>query len=119
VYGIEDVERYITFEENTHIDRSSFIDGMIPTTLVMIKQKSSWKDLKAPIRQSDGTKLTPFRQAKRYCTTLPRSQYPKWIITCNFQEFYIYNMEDSVFVNDVNQESQQEVEEGFSSQGYA
>lgn len=94
VYGVEDVEQYITFEENTHIDRTSFIDGMIPTTLVMIEQKSSGKNLKAPIRQSDGTKLTPFQQAKRYCTTLPRSQYPKWIITCNFQEFYIYNMED-------------------------
>ncbi len=94
VYGVEDVEQYITFEENTHIDRSSFIDGMIPTTLVMIEQKSSGKDLKAPIRQSDGTKLTPFQQAKRYCTTLPRSKYPKWIITCNFQKFYIYNMED-------------------------
>ena len=43
--------------------------------------------------ESDGTYLTPFQQAKRYSANLPYSQRPRWIVTCNFKEFYIYDME--------------------------
>ena len=45
------------------------------------------------IKQSDGTLLTPFQQAKRYITELPLSQHPRWVVTCNFSTFYIYDME--------------------------
>ena len=47
-----------------HLDHTSFIDGVIPATKVLIEQKSLEKDLRKPIRQSDGTLLTPFQQAK-------------------------------------------------------
>ena len=76
-----------------HLDNTSFIDGMIPTTHVMIEQKSAGKNLMRPIRQSDGTLLTPFQQAKRYSAELPYSQRPRWIVTCNFQTFHVYDME--------------------------
>lgn len=46
-----------------------------------------------PIKQSDGSLLTPFQQAKRYAAELPYSKRPRWIVTCNFAEFYIYDME--------------------------
>lgn len=59
----------------------------------MIEQKSLGKDLRKPIRQSDGQLLTPFQQAQRYILGLPRSQHPKWIVTCNFAEFDVYDME--------------------------
>ncbi len=45
------------------------------------------------IKQSDGSFLNPFQQAKRYITELPLSQHPRWVVTCNFQKFCIYDME--------------------------
>ena len=75
-----------------HLDHTSFIDGYIPRTRVLIEQKGLGKDLLKPIKQSDGSLLTPFQQAKRYITELPVDAHPKWVITCNFERFLIYDM---------------------------
>lgn len=72
---------------------TSFIDGYIADTKVLIEQKGSNKSLDEAIKQSDGSILTPFQQAKRYITELPVSKHPRWVVTCNFKEFYIYDME--------------------------
>ena len=93
VYGIEHPEQYISFEDQVKLDNTSFIDGYIEATHVMIEQKSIGKNLMQPIKQSDGSLLTPFQQAKRYSAELPYSKRPRWIITCNFEEFNIYDME--------------------------
>lgn len=93
VYGVEHPEQFINFEEQVHLDHTSFIDGVIPATKVLIEQKSLEKDLRKPIRQSDGTLLTPFQQAKKYITELPVSQHPRWVVTCNFSTFLVYDME--------------------------
>ena len=93
VYGVEHPEQFITFEEQVHLDHTSFIDGTIPSTKVLIEQNGLGKDLKKPIKQSDGTLLTPFQQAKRYITELPLSQHPRWVVTCNFEKFFVYDME--------------------------
>ena len=93
VLGVDHPEQFINFEEQVRLDHTSFIDGFIPSTHVMIEQKSKGKDLRKPIKQSDGTLLTPFGQAKRYSAELPYSQRPRWIITCNFEEFLVYDME--------------------------
>ena len=95
VYDVERPEKYIEFEDQVHIDKSTgFIDGYIPTTKILIEQKSIDKDLRKGIRQSDGSLLNPFQQAKKYIAELPVSKHPKWIITCNFKSFLIYNMEN-------------------------
>lgn len=93
VYGVEHPEQFIRFEEQVHLDHTSFIDAMIPSTQVLIEQKGLGKDLEKPIRQSDGTYLTPFQQAKRYITELPVSQHPRWVVTCNFSTFRVYDMD--------------------------
>ena len=93
VYGIENPTEYITFEDKVMLDHTSFIDGFIDKTKVLIEQKGANKDLNKAIKQSDGTYLTPFQQAKRYSANIPYSRRPRWIITCNFKEFYIYDME--------------------------
>ena len=93
VLGVEHPAQFIQFENQVKLDNTSFIDGTIPSTHVLIEQKSAGKDLRKGIRQSDGTFLTPFQQAKRYSSELPYSERPRWIITCNFQEFLIYDME--------------------------
>ena len=93
VYGIEKPSEYIKFEDTVMMDHTSFMDGYIDTTKVLIEQKGANKDLSKAIKQSDGSFLTPFQQAKRYSANLPYSKQPRWIITCNFKEFYVYDME--------------------------
>lgn len=93
VYGIENPSEYIKFEDKVMMDHTSFMDGYIDTTKVLIEQKGANKDLSKAIKQSDGSFLTPFQQAKRYSANLPYSKQPRWIITCNFKEFYVYDME--------------------------
>ncbi|MBQ8682670.1 MAG: SAM-dependent DNA methyltransferase [Selenomonadales bacterium] len=93
VYGVDESAQYITFENKVKLDHTSFIDGYIASTRVLIEQKSLGKDLRAPIKQSDGSFLTPFQQAKRYAAELPYSQRPRYIVTCNFESFLVYDME--------------------------
>lgn len=93
VYGVDHPEQFILFEDQVHLDHTSFIDGNIPSTHVLIEQKGLGKELNRPIKQSDGSLLSPFQQAKRYAAELPYSQRPRWIVTCNFAEFYVYDME--------------------------
>ena len=93
VYGVENPSTFIRYEEQVKVDKTNFIDGHIPSTKVLIEQKSLGKDLRAPIRQSDGSLKTPFQQAKRYSAELPYSERPRWIVTCNFAEFLVYDME--------------------------
>ena len=93
VYGIEHPEQFISFEDQVKLDHTSFIDGYIDATHVMIEQKGLNKDLRKGIKQSDGSILSPFQQAKRYAAELPYSKRPRWIITCNFAEFLVYDME--------------------------
>lgn len=94
VYGVENPSTFIRFEQQAQLDNTSFIDVMIPSTKVMIEQKSLGKDLRKPIKQSDVSMLNPFQQAQRYMTVLPVSQHPRWIVTCNFAEFDVYDMEN-------------------------
>ena len=93
IFGIDTPSEMISFEDQVKLDHTSFIDAYIPATHVMIEQKSIDKDLRAAIKQSDGTFLTPFQQAKRYASEMPYSARPRWIVTCNFRSFLVYDME--------------------------
>ena len=110
VLGVSEPEKFIIFEERVKLDHTSFIDGHIPSTHVLIEQKKKGLNLRKPIQQSDGTLLTPFQQAQRYSAALPYSQRPRWIITCNFEEFLIYDMEkptgepESILLKDLSKE---------------
>lgn len=110
VFGVSEPEKFIAFEEQVHLDHTSFIDGHISATNVLIEQKSKGKNLRSGIKQSDGSMLTPFQQAKRYSSELPYSQRPRWIVTCNFEEFLVYDMEkpncepEQIFLKDLPKE---------------
>lgn len=93
VLGVEHPEQIISFEERVVIDTTSFIDAYINPTKVLIEQKSADKDLRKAVRQSDGSLLTPIQQAKKYAAELSYSDRPRWIVTCNFREFLVYDME--------------------------
>ena len=93
VLGVENPYDIITFENQVQLSHTSFIDAYIIPTKVLIEQKSIDKDLRKPVPQSDGTALTPFQQAKRYAAEMPYSKRPRWVVTCNFKSFLIYDME--------------------------
>ena len=38
VYGVEHPEQFIFFEEQVHLDHTSFIDGTIPSTKVLVQR---------------------------------------------------------------------------------
>lgn len=93
VLGVENPSQFIKFEESLHIDNTAgFIDGFINKTKVLIEQKGIDKDLRKAIKQSDGSLLNPFQQAKRYSSELPYDDRPRWIVTCNFKSFLVYDM---------------------------
>lgn len=93
VFGEKEPEKLISFEDQVILKNTNFIDAYIPSTRVLIEQKGSHVVLNQKIKQSDGSMLTPFQQARRYISGLSFSTYPRWIVVCNFTEFHVHDME--------------------------
>ena len=81
VLDVSEPEKFIRFEVPVP---HGFIDALIIDTKILIEQKSSSVNL-------DDAEI--FRQAKRYNDALEYSRKARWIITCNFQEFRVYDMD--------------------------
>ena len=92
VMGVAEPTAFINFEVPVKLSHTSFIDGLIPSTRVLIEQKGMDISLDKSQKQSDGSMLTPFGQARRYAGYLPHNENPRWIVVCNFQEFRIHDM---------------------------
>lgn len=93
VFGIDTPANFVKYELPVRLKNAKFIDAYIPSTKVIIEQKSSTEDLRKAKKQSDKEELTPYEQALRYSTGLKYSERPRWIVTCNFKSFLIYDME--------------------------
>ena len=93
VFGVENLPEFLRYEEQvaSMVDSTNFIDVHIPSTKVLIEQKSINIDLRKPVKKGDGY-ITPFLQAKLYIVNLPQSEHPKWVVTCNFKSFLVYDM---------------------------
>lgn len=97
VLGVAHPTDRIEFQKTVIVDgKTKFIDAYIPETKVLIEQKSSDIPLDKPIQQSGGVFLTPYEQAKRYKDNLPSSEVPDWIITSNFREIWVYDMNQKI-----------------------
>ncbi|MBQ9395782.1 MAG: methylase, partial [Proteobacteria bacterium] len=94
VLGVTNPVDIISFENQVKLANTSFIDAYIAPTKVLIEQKGLNVDLRKAIKQSDGSLLSPFQQAKRYAAELPVSKHPRWVVTCNFKSFLVYDMEN-------------------------
>ena len=92
VFGVAQPTQVIEFEVPVKLSHTSFIDGYIKDTHVLIEQKGADIDLRKGYKQSDGSMLTPFQQARRYAGYLPHDKNPRWIVVCNFREFHIHDM---------------------------
>ena len=93
VLGMENITERLNFEKKVVIDgHTKRIDIYIPETRVIIEQKSIGKGLDQKIRNSGDIDLTPFEQADRYNSKLTFDERARWIVTCNFSEIWIYDM---------------------------
>ena len=59
VYGVAEPDKFIEFELRVMLEHTSFIDGYIKDTRVLIEQKGADIDLTKGYRQSDGSMQTP------------------------------------------------------------
>lgn len=100
VIGVIDITDYIQFEKPVKLKEADgkihtrYIDGYIPDVKVLIEQKGSTHRLDVKEHQSGGEELTPFEQAKRYNDNIAHSENARWIVTCNFTDIWIYDMEN-------------------------
>ena len=63
VLNISEQEKFIRFEVPVKLKHTSFINGFLPDTKVIIEQKSLTENLSESKYQSDGSTLTPYEQA--------------------------------------------------------
>ena len=92
ILGITDFSNRVQFEKKVPLGHESFIDVYIPESKTIIEQKSKGVDLLKKKKQSDGSQLNAFEQARRYNSVLPHDENARWIVTCNFDRILIYNM---------------------------
>lgn len=95
-------EKPIKLRENEKFHGS--IDAYIPSTKVLIEQKSNGVDLfKAESRPNGGDteKITPFEQAKRYDNHLGSKEKANFLVLSNFKQIVIYDVRESVDVKPV------------------
>lgn len=97
VLGMDNVTDRVEFEKKVVVDgNTKRIDVYIPETHVLIEQKSLGKALDQKIMNSGSIELTPYDQAKRYNDNLPYDEKARWIITSNFSDIWIYDMNTRV-----------------------
>ena len=108
VLGVEDVESRIRYQVPVPMGGSpspatvkggspssataktvKFLDAWIPETRVLVEHKSRGVDLAAPQAGHGG--LTPYEQACEYDNARPFDERARWIVTCNFDRFEVYD----------------------------
>lgn len=95
VYGVEDATQYISFEvpvKHNAKDNSLFIDAKIESTHVLIEQKASNIALDKPYKRHGRIYQSAYEQALEYNQTYAKNESADYIITCNFHEFWLYDM---------------------------
>ena len=92
VLGVDDVFARIDFQSRVPMKGTTkYLDAWIPETRVLIEHKSRGIKLDAP--QSGHGGKTPFEQAVEYNQARGFSEKARWIVTCNFSEIWVYDMD--------------------------
>ena len=103
-----DNNTYIDYEKKIKLrENESFhgqIDGYIPSTKVIIEQKSHGVDLFKAEDRPNGShheKITPYQQAMRYNNHLSSKERADYIVLCNFNQFAIYDIRETLDVKPI------------------
>lgn len=115
VMGADDATDRVEFQKKVIVDgNTKRIDAYIPETRVIIEQKTLGIKLDSKIHQSGGIELTPYEQAKRYNDNLPVSEKARWIITSNFAEIWVYDMDTRVPENNITKISIRDLQDHYT-----
>ena len=92
ILGVERATERVSFEKKVigADGNTKRIDVYIPETRVLIEQKSFGIALDKPQAGHGGK--TPYEQAKEYDNGLPFDEKARWIVTSNFAEIWVYDM---------------------------
>ena len=92
VLGVENAMDRISFQAPVPMKGTTkYLDAWIPETRVLIEHKSHGIKLEAP--QSGHGSKTPFEQAVEYNQARGFSEKARWIVTSNFSEIWVYDMD--------------------------
>ena len=94
ILGVQKPETVIKYQAETDSSKINWIDAWIKSTGVIIEQKSGGVDLLERTKQKDGSMRNAYEQAKNYDDNMNKSNKSNWIVTCNFDKFLIYDMND-------------------------
>lgn len=95
VLGVADALSILKFEyrsQTSASDHTGYADVYIPSARIIIEQKSLGVDLSKKEKRQDRM-VTPAEQARDYANGMPLSQRPRYIVTCNFAELWVYDTE--------------------------
>lgn len=91
VLGLSNATYFLEFERKV---KGRKIDVFYEDMGILVEMKGRGISLdKASERSKKAGEETPYQQAKWYADNLPFSIRPRWIVTCNFDEFRIYDQE--------------------------
>ena len=91
VYGLKNATHALEFERKV---KGRKIDVFYENMGALVEMKGRGISLdEATVRSKKAGPETPYQQAKWYADNLPFSIRPRWIVTCNFDEFRIYDQE--------------------------
>ena len=97
IFEMDNITERINFEKKVIVNgHTKRIDVYIPETKVLIEQKSLGIGLDQKLNNSGDIDLTPYEQAKRYNDNLPYDEKARWIVTSNFGEIWVYDMNERV-----------------------
>ena len=84
------IDSFVDFERKV---RGRRIDVFVSDHNFLCEQKSWGIDLDKPEPRNGGME-TPLQQAMWYARHLPYSERPRWVMTCNFGTFRLYDLDN-------------------------
>lgn len=90
---------FVDFERKV---RGRRIDVFVSDHHFLCEQKSVGVDLDKPEPRNGGLE-TPYQQATWYAQHLPYSERPRWLMTCNFETFRLYDLDSERPEDDVQE----------------
>lgn len=103
------IDSFVDFERKV---RGRRIDVFVSDHNFLCEQKSWGIDLDKPEPRNGGME-TPLQQAMWYARHLPYSERPRWVMTCNFGTFRLYDLDNERPEDTVQEFSLEELQDGL------
>lgn len=94
VFGVDDTGEFISFREKSSFSGiTSWADGYIPTSKVLIEQRRPCSDLDTVSLLDNSDLPAAFNSALKFSNKLILSKKPRYIIVCNYRTFRIHDLD--------------------------